>query len=239
MKKVLITGGTRGIGLACVKAFAEAGYDTAITYKNSNAEANDIHAKYGTAAYPCDLESKFSIMGAIKRMITDFPEGFDVIINNAGISSRKMMCDISDKEWDDMIAVNLTAPFIITRELSPFMVRKGSGRIINISSVWGEHGASCEVHYSAAKAGLIGLTKASAMELAPSGVLVNCICPGVIDTDMNNDLSDDEKTELKESIPLSRFGTPEDVAKTALFLASESSGYMIGQILTVDGGFCN
>jgi len=239
MKKVLITGGTRGIGLACVKAFAEAGYDTAVVYINSDASANELKAKYGTEVYKCDFADREDLLSVLNKIKSDFPEGFDVIINNAGISSRKMMCDIFDKEWDDMIAVNLTAPFIITRELSPFMVRKGSGRIINISSVWGEHGASCEVHYSAAKAGLIGLTKASAMELAPSGVLVNCICPGVIDTDMNNDLSDDEKTELKESIPLSRFGTPEDVAKTALFLASESSGYMIGQILTVDGGFCN
>lgn len=239
MKKVLITGGTRGIGLACVKAFAEAGYDTAVVYRNSEASANELKAKYGTEVYKCDLADREDLLFVLGKIKSDFPEGFDVIINNAGISSRKMMCDISDNEWDDMLAVTLTAPFIITRELSPFMVKRGNGRIINISSIWGEHGASCEVHYSAAKAGLIGLTKASAMELAPSGVIVNCICPGVIDTDMNADLTDSEREELKNSIPLCRFGAAEEVAKTALFLASESSGYMIGQILTVDGGFCN
>ncbi|MBQ2733848.1 MAG: SDR family oxidoreductase, partial [Clostridia bacterium] len=174
----------------------------------------------------------------VDKILTDFPEGFDVLVNNAGISQRKMICDITSEDWDSMLAVSLTAPFILIKRLSPFMIRRGEGRIVNISSVWGEHGASCEVHYSAAKAGLIGLTKAAAKELAPSGVLVNCVCPGVIDTEMNSELDGEDKAALCEEIPLGRLGTAAEVAKCVIFLSENSSSYLSGQIISPNGGFC-
>lgn len=238
MKKVLITGGTRGIGLACVKAFAEAGYDTAVIYRTSDVDARMLKEKYGTVSYKCDLSDTLDTDGVLSRILSDFPDGFDVLVNNAGISQRKLICDITDEDWNKMLAVSLTAPFRLIKRLSPYMIRKGEGRIINVSSVWGEHGASCETHYSAAKAGLIGLTKAIAKELAPSGVLVNCVCPGVIETDMNAELTEEDRNALCEEIPVGRFGTPEEVAKCVLFLAEISSSYVTGQIISPNGGFC-
>ena len=238
MKRVLITGGTRGIGLECVKMFAEAVYDTAVIYRSDDNGADALRTKYGTVCYKCDLADISALENTIDKILTDFPEGFDVLVNNAGIAQRKMICDISSEDWDKMMAVSLTAPFVLIKSFSPYMIRKGEGRIVNVSSVWGEHGASCEVHYSAAKAGLIGLTKAAAKELAPSGVLVNCVCPGVIDTDMNSDSADEDKAALCEEIPLGRFGTAKEVANCVFFLSELSSSYVAGQIISPNGGFC-
>ncbi len=238
MKKVLITGGTRGIGYECVRIFAEAGYDTAVIYRSDDKSAENLRTKFGTVCYKCDLCDINETEKTVEKILCDFPEGFDVIVNNAGISQRKMICDISNEDWDRMMAVSLTAPFLLIKKLSPFMIRRGEGRIVNVSSVWGEHGASCEVHYSAAKAGLIGLTKAAAKELAPSGVLVNCVCPGVIDTEMNSDLTAEDREALCEEIPLGRFGTAEEVAKCVFFLSEISSSYLSGQVISPNGGFC-
>lgn len=238
MKKVLITGGTRGIGLECVKLFAENGYDTAVIYRSSDEAAAKLKNEYGTECYKCDLSDRESIERTVEEILRDFPDGFDVLINNAGISLRKMICDTTNDDWDKMIAVSLTAPFVLTKLFSPFMIRRGQGRIINVSSVWGEHGASCEVAYSAAKSGLIGLTKACAKELGPSGVLVNCVCPGVIDTEMNSELGPDDRSCLCEEIPLGRFGSAREVADCVFFLSEISSSYITGQIISPNGGFC-
>ena len=220
-----------------MEKFAEAGYDTAVIYNNSESAAACLSEAYGTVCYKCNLASSGELENTLSRISLDFPNGFDVIVNNAAISQHKMICDISDSDWDSMLAVNLTAPFKIIRHFSQLMIRKGRGRIINVSSVWGEHGASCETHYSAAKAGLIGLTKAVAKELAPSGILVNCVCPGVIDTDMNNNLSEIDKNALEDEIPLGRIGKAEEVAECVFFLSELSSSYVTGQVISPNGGF--
>jgi 3-oxoacyl-[acyl-carrier protein] reductase len=160
-----------------------------------------------------------------------------VLINNAGIAQIKMLGDITDEDFRRMIDVNLSAAFYLAREISPDMVRRKHGRIINVGSMWGKVGASCEVHYSAAKAGLRGLTMALAKELGPSGITVNCVEPGVIDTDMNAALDEESRAALCEQTPLCRIGRPEDVAAAVMFLASAEAGFITGQVLGVDGGF--
>ncbi len=238
MKRVLITGGTHGIGYECVRIFSEAGYDTAVIYRSDDESAEILRNKFGTVCYKCDLCNIFDTEKTAEKILSDFPDGFDVLVNNAGISQRKMICDITNDDWDRMMAVTLTAPFLLIKKFSPFMIRRGRGRIVNVASVWGEHGASCEVHYSAAKAGLIGLTKAAAKELALSGILVNCVSPGVIDTEMNSELTEDDRAALCEEIPLGRFGTAEEVAKCVFFLSENSSSYLSGQVISPNGGFC-
>ncbi len=161
----------------------------------------------------------------------------DVLVNNAGISSQKLFTDITDDEWKRTIGVNLDGVFYCCRNALPYMIRQKSGAIINIGSMWGEVGASCEVHYSASKAGVIGLTKALAKEVAPSGVRVNCIAPGVVMTDMMSDFDDTTIEELKDETPLGRLGTPEDIAAAVLFLASDDASFITGQTLGVNGGF--
>lgn len=161
----------------------------------------------------------------------------DVLVNNAGVSSQKLFTDITDDEWRKTIGVNLDGVFYCCREALPQMISRKSGVIINISSMWGEVGASCEVHYSTSKAGVIGLTKALAKEVAPSGIRVNCIAPGVIMTDMMSEFDDNTIEELKSETPLQRLGTPEDIAAAALFLVSEDASFISGQTLGVNGGF--
>lgn len=161
----------------------------------------------------------------------------DVLVNNAGVSSQKLFADITDEDWKKTTGVNLDGVFFCCREALKPMISKKNGVIINISSMWGEVGASCEVHYSATKAGVIGLTKALAKEVAPSGIRVNCITPGVIMTDMMADFDEKTVNELREETPLGRLGTPEDIAGAALFLASEDASFITGQVLGVNGGF--
>ncbi|MDR0314491.1 MAG: SDR family oxidoreductase, partial [Oscillospiraceae bacterium] len=160
----------------------------------------------------------------------------DTLINNAGISQQKLFCDIRTDEFDEMFRVNVRGVFNCCKAVLPSMIRNKSGNIINISSIWGQEGASCEVHYSAAKAAVIGMTKALAKEVGPSGVRVNCICPGVIDTEMNEVLSNETINELKEQTPLGVIGKPEDIAKAALFLSGDDSSFITGQIIGVNGG---
>ncbi len=236
MKQVLITGGARGIGRAITRAFAAAGYATAITYCASDKEAKKLKEEFDTEIYRCDFRDPAALEELIRSIRGGFPSGFDVLVNNAGISARKMIQDVTREEWNDMLNVHLTAPFFLSREFAGDMIRRGRGRIVNISSVWGKLGASCEVPYSAVKAGVIGMTKAMAKELAPSGILVNCVCPGAVDTDMNADLTAKEKEDFSEEVPLGRFGTPEEVARAVLFLAGEDSAYITGQAISVDGG---
>lgn len=240
-KTVLITGASRGIGRAAAEAFAKAGYDVAVNY-NKSAEAAETLCreleKYSVKALPfqADVADKKAV-NAMTNEIEKKLGGVSVLVNNAGIAEQALFTDITEKMWDRMFAVNVKGAYNCTQAVLPKMIHEKYGRIINISSMWGISGASCEVHYSAAKAALIGFTKALAKEVGLSGITVNCVAPGVIDTDMNGHLSPETISELKEETPLNRIGTPRDVAETVLFLASEKASFITGQTISVDGGF--
>ncbi len=234
--KVLITGGSRGIGRACVQYFSSLGHEVAFIYKQSHDSAREIALSTGAHPICADLGDRASAKAAAFAALSKLG-GIDVLINNAGISQIKLFSDITDEDWQIMLDTNLSSAFYITREISKEMVRQKSGRIINIGSMWGKTGASCEVHYSAAKAALRGFTMSLAKELGPSGITVNCIEPGVIDTEMNASLSDETKAELCGSTPLCRIGDAREVAYLAEFLASDKAGFITGQIIGVDGGY--
>jgi 3-oxoacyl-[acyl-carrier protein] reductase len=235
VRNVLITGGSRGIGKAMVEVFSAKGYRVAFTYKNSEAEALELSKNTGAVAIMADSSSEAEIKAAIEAAAKALG-GIDILINNAGIASFGMIQDIGYDEWQKCLAVNLTAPFIYSREVLPYMMKNHKGRIINISSMWGLVGASCEVPYSATKAAVIGFTKALAKELAPSNIQVNAIACGVIDTDMNRCFDEEEREALMQEIPADRFGKPQEVAKLALQLC-EGNEYLTGQIITLDGGW--
>lgn len=231
---VVITGGTGAIGSAIARSFAN-NNDVAVIYRAADEKAEELAKKIGCRCYKADITSREQVDVVTKKILADFGR-VDVIVNNAGISQIKMFCDITELDWYNMIDVHLTGAFNVTQSLLPSLVSRKKGSIINVSSVWGVHGASCEVHYSTVKAGLIGFTKALAKELAPSGITVNCIAPGVIDSPMNNQhLSEDDIKELIEQTPIGRLGTPEDVAKAALYLAE--ADFVTGQVIGIDGGF--
>lgn len=240
MRTAVITGGTRGIGRAAVKMFAEKGYRVAFLYRSSEEKANELVNELSNytdvTAVKCDVSSSDSVNEAFKRIRAEFGS-IDVLVNNAGIAQQKLFTDITDEDWTRMMGINAGGVFNCCRAALPDMIHKKSGRIINISSMWGQVGASCEVHYSASKAAVIGLTKALAKEVGPSGITVNCIAPGVVDTDMMSSFTDDIKAELADETPLCRLGTPDDVAKAIMFLASEEAGFITGQVLGVNGGF--
>jgi 3-oxoacyl-[acyl-carrier protein] reductase len=236
MRSVLITGGSRGIGRAMVELFAKEGYRVAFTYLSSEKEAKALAEKTGALAIRADSEKEDEILSAVAEAEAALG-GIDCLINNAAISGFSLLTDITTEEWDRFLRVNLTAPFIFSRAVLPAMIRKGQGRIVNITSMWGLVGASCEVHYSATKAGLIGFTKALAKEVGPSGITVNAIAPGVIETDMNRALSEEDLSALREETPLSRLGKPEEIARAALFLCSEDAGFITGEIMNISGGF--
>ncbi len=236
MKRVLITGGTRGIGRAMVELFAQSGYQVAFTYKNSENAAKSLAELTGALPIRADSEVEADVIAAVKTAI-DKLGGIDCLINNAGRSSFSLFTDLTLDEWNSNMAVNLTGAFLYSREVAKNMITRKAGRIINVSSMWGLVGASCEVHYSAAKAGLIGMTKAMAKELGPSGITVNAIAPGVIDTEMNKSLSDEDLSSLKFDTPLERIGEPHEVARAALFLAGEGAAFITGEVINVSGGF--
>ena len=236
MKTVLITGGSRGIGRAMVRLFSERGYSVAFTYKSSDDEAQKLSADTGAFAIKADSACENEVLAAVKT--TEEKLGFvDILINNAAVSSFSLFTEISLLEWKRTFDVAVTGAFLYSREILPSMIRKKCGRIINVSSMWGITGSSCEVHYSAAKAALVGMTKALAKEVGPSGITVNCIAPGVIDTDMNKALSEEDMNALKEETPLMRIGTPREVAEAAFFLASEKASFITGAVLNVNGGY--
>lgn len=236
MRVALITGGSRGIGRAMVEAFSAAGYTVAFTYRQSREQAEEVAARTGALAIQADSASEADILQAV-HTVQERLGTIGVLINNAAVSSFSLLQELSTAEWERTVAVNLTAPFLYTRAVLPEMLSAHAGRIINISSMWGLVGASCEVHYSATKAGLIGMTRALAQEVGPSGITVNAIAPGVIDTDMNRALSEEDRHALCEQTPLMRLGTPEEIAAAALFLAGEQAGFITGQVLNVSGGF--
>ena len=236
MLTALITGGSRGIGAAMVRAFCASGYRTAFFYLNSEEAAKALSAATGAVAIRCDVRSGASVADACAEAVRQLSH-IDVLINNAGVAQQKLFTDITDEDWDSMIGTHLSGAFYVTRAVLPGMISRRFGRIVNISSIWGQVGASCEVHYSAVKAGLIGMTKALSKEAAPSGVTVNCICPGVIETDMLSSFTQEDLACLAEETPVGRLGTPEEIARCALWLADEKSSFITGQIIGVNGGF--
>lgn len=236
MKRVLITGGSRGIGAACVRKFAEQGAAVAFLYNKSVKEARALADQTGAVAIQADVADHETLAVAVREAERRLG-GIDVLVNNAGISYIGLISETSDDTWKRLADTNLGAAVVASREVSRTLVRQHSGCIINIGSVWGRVGASCEVAYSATKAGLEGLTRALAKELAPSGITVNCVEPGVIATDMNAGFSEAAMRAICEEIPLGRIGQPEDVANAVVWLASDAASFVTGQVLGVDGGF--
>lgn len=236
MKTVLITGGTGGIGRALVRAFSEAGYAVAFTYKSNTAVAEELSRDFRALAIRADGCIEGEVDAAVRAVLKEYGR-LDCLVNNAAVSAFSLFTDITLDEWNRMLATNLTSAFLYSRAAIPDMLSRKTGRIINISSMWGLVGASCEVHYSAAKAGLIGMTKALAKELAPSGITVNAVAPGVIDTPMNSHLDGEALAALCEETPLGRLGRADEVAAAVLYLASDAAAFVTGEVLNISGGF--
>jgi 3-oxoacyl-[acyl-carrier protein] reductase len=238
---VLITGASRGIGKATAELFAAKGYRVLINYHQSESAALElvetIQRKGASAAsFKADITDRTAV-NSMMAFCTKTFGGIDILINNAGIAASKLFIDITEPEWDQMLNVNLKGVFNCSQEVLRYMLPKKKGKIINIASIWGMVGASCEVHYSAAKAGIIGFTKALAKELGPSSIQVNCIAPGVVQTDMLGSLSEEDLAALKSATPLQRLGTAADIAEAVLFLASNKADFITGQVLSPNGGF--
>lgn len=236
MRTALITGGSRGIGAAIVRAFTRAGYRAAFLYLHSVEAAAALAAETGAVALGCDVADSRQVADACAEAAARLGH-IDALVNNAGVAQQKLATEITDADWRRMLDVNLSGAFYVSRAVLPQMISRRNGRVVNISSVWGQIGASCEAHYSAAKAGLIGLTKALAKEVAPSGVTVNCVCPGAIDTDMLAGLEESALEELRRETPAGRLGVAEDVADCVLWLCGNGAGFVTGQVLGVNGGF--
>ncbi|MBR2405747.1 MAG: 3-oxoacyl-ACP reductase FabG [Clostridia bacterium] len=241
MKTVVISGASRGIGAAAARLFAANGYTVAVNYctdrEGAEAVVRDITAAGGDAFAVC---ADVADAAAVERLVETVLQRcgrIDVLIHNAGVAQQALLTDTTPDEWRRMLGVHLDGAYHLAHALVPQMVSRHSGCILTVSSMWGEVGASCEVAYSAAKAGLIGFTKALAKELGPSGITVNCVTPGVIDTAMCAAFDEETRTALSEETPLGRLGTPEDVAEALLFLASERASFITGQVLGVNGGF--
>lgn len=240
-KTVLITGASRGIGRACALLFAAQGYNVAINYNANEKAAQEVRGEIisnGSSAeiFRADVSEERAVFDMITAVNARFGR-VNVLVANAGESLVKQINDTTAAEWDRLFAVNAGGVRNAVQAVLPDMIDRKNGRIITVSSVWGEVGASCEVAYSASKAAVIGYTKALAKELAPSGITVNCVSPGVIDTDMNSHLSDSDKKAIEDQIPACRFGTPEEVAAAILFFASDGASYITGEVLGVNGGF--
>lgn len=242
LKTAVVTGASRGIGASVAIALAKSGYNVILGYKQNKERAESlakvIISGYGVSAeaVKCDVSNPKEAKELIDRA-GKYYGSVDVLVNNAGISQQKLFTDITDEDWQEMIGTNLTGVFNTCREASKYMISQKSGAIVNISSMWGQVGASCEVHYSASKAGVIGLTKALSKELAPSNIRVNCVCPGVVMTDMMQDFSKETLQELCEETPLMRLGSPKNIADAVSFLCSDRADFITGQVLGVNGGF--
>ncbi len=243
MERVLITGASSGIGFATAKRFLLEGYSVIAQYNTNEEGINDLVQFANSKNLGLNLfiyNADFSKSDGVKAFINEIGKSFksiDVLVNNAGIGLYELFNNISEADYDKIFNVNVKAPFLITQALSKQMISARQGKIIFISSIWGEVGASMETAYSASKSALLGLTKALAKELGPSNIRVNCICPGVIDTPMNSRFSEQDMLELISSTPMSRLGTAEDVANLVYFLAGEQSSFMTGQVIRLDGGF--
>ena len=236
MRTALITGGSRGIGAAAVRAFARAGFRAAFFYRADESAAQAVARETGAAAIRCDVSDPGRVREACREAERTLGH-IDALVNNAGIAQQKLLTDITDEDWRRMLDVNLSGAFYVTRTVLPGMISRKRGSIVYVSSIWGQVGASCEAHYSAAKAGLIGLTRALAKEVGPSGVTVNCVCPGVIQTDMLGGFTPGDLKALAEETPLGRLGTPQEVAAAILWLCREEAAFVTGQVIGVGGGF--
>lgn len=231
-RRAIVTGGSRGIGRACCEALAACGFETMVNYNKSKAAAEELAAQIGGSAFCADV----SDFDAVHNMVNSISGG-GVLVCNAGIAMQKLFTDTTPEDWRRIFAVNVDGAYNACHAAIPYMVHEKWGRIIIISSMWGIRGASCEAAYSATKAALIGLTKALSKELGPSGITVNCIAPGVIDTEMNSALDAETIDLLREDTPVMRIGKPEDVAALCAFLASDHASFITGQIISTDGGF--
>ena len=236
MRRVLISGGSRGIGAECVRRYTTLGDAVAFIYNKSSGSAQALLAETGAIAIQADVSDAVEAKSAVNQAVEKLG-GIDILVNNAGVAHIGLFTDLTDAEWRCLCDTNLSSVIYLSREASKYMVRQHGGSIVNIGSVWGRAGASCEVAYSATKAGLRGFTRALAKELGPSGITVNCIEPGVIDTEMNAALDEETRASLADETPLGRLGTAADVASAVAFFTSPEAAFITGQILGVDGGF--
>ena len=239
-KVALITGASKGIGRAIAIELANNGAAIAVNYNidapGAQETINLIKEKDGYArSFRCDIKDYYSSKDLVENVIKHFGK-IDILINNAGVSKVGIFTDMDESDWDSIIDTNLKGVFNVTHNVLKFMVKQRKGNVINISSIWGKNGASCEAIYSASKGGLNAFTQSLAKELGPSNIRVNAVAPGVINTSMNKWLTEEETTDLINDIPLGRFGEKEDVAKLVTFLCSEESNYITGQIIVIDGG---
>ncbi|MCM1578639.1 MAG: SDR family oxidoreductase [Ruminococcus sp.] len=233
MRTALVTGASRGIGRECVKVLAANGYEVYGVWHKSENAIKSLCGEVSCTPLQCDVRD----CAAVAAAVSSVSQGVDILVNCAGISEHALLQDITEEMWDNMFSVSVKSVYALSRACLPHMIHQKWGRIISISSMWGQTGASCEVHYSAAKAAVIGFTKALAKETGLSGITVNCIAPGVIDTDMNRDYSPADISALIEETPMNRIGTPFDIARTVAFLADEKSDFITGQVIGVNGGF--
>ena len=234
-KVAIVSGGSRGIGASIVETLASSGFDVVLNYRFSANKANDIASKFSNVVtFQADVSDHAQVKSLVDFTISKFVR-IDLLVNNAGIDFINTLSDTSDSDFDTVLRNNLYSAFYLSKEVSPYMINAKSGLIINISSIWGIVGASCEMAYSVSKAGLDAMTKSLAKELGPSNIRVNSIAPGIIDTDMNSFLSKEELSEIVNDIPLERIGLPSDVADTVLFL--DKNSYITGQVIQVTGGW--
>lgn len=239
-KTAIVTGASRGIGAAAAELLAESGCSVVANYLHSERRAYELcdaltRRGFSCAPFRADVSVRDEAF-ALAAFALDRFGGADILVNNAGIAQQKLFTDITPAEWERMFAVSVGAAFHCTQAVLPYMLRQKSGCIVNVSSIWGITGASCEVHYSAAKAALIGMTKALAKELGPSGIRVNCVAPGAADTDMNSGLSAGDIELLREEIPLGRLGSAREIAQCIRFLCFEEAAYVTGQVISPNGG---
>lgn len=235
MKTALITGGSRGIGAATVRAFAKAGYQVVFLYYQSNEAALLLANETGATALYCDIADRRQVDEACAQALRQLTH-LDALVHCAGIAQQKLFTDVTDEDWRRMLAIHVDGAFFAARAVLPGMIAKKCGQIVFLSSMWGQVGASMEVPYSTAKAALIGLTRALAKEVAPCGIRVNCVAPGAIGTDMLSAFSQDTLAQLAEETPLGRIGTPDEVAKSILWLCSDDTAFLTGQVLSLNGG---
>lgn len=238
-KIILVTGGSNGIGADIVQTLAEDGNNVILNYNKSEQEAKKIQSDLKEKniiidIYKADVSNHIEVTKMINFCINKYHK-IDVLINNAGISQTKLFTDITDIDWNTMIQTNLTSAFYTIKDTLPSMIHNKSGLIINISSIWGQIGASCEVHYSVSKAGLDAMTKSLAKELGPSNIRVNSIAPGIIDTKMNEHLSSEELEEIRQEIPLEKIGNPHSISKCIQWLIDDD--YTTGQVIAINGGW--
>ena len=234
-KVAIVTGGSRGIGAAIVRLLAENNYTVILNYNKSEMQAMEIaNQNSNIHIFQADISNPKEVIMLINYTYNNFGK-IDLLVNNAGIDLWKTIDEVTEEEYDNVMNTNLKSAFIASKEVVPYMIKQHSGSIINISSIWGITGASCETVYSISKAGMDGLTKSLAKELAPSNIRVNSIAPGAINTDMNKGYSIEELEKLNEEIPLGKMGEPEDIAQAVLFLANNE--YITGQIIEINGGW--